>query len=92
MKMEKMNIPPKPYRCNVRRPVRSINGMDANVIITCADHENNYQYCINIVELHRHLAMAGGGGQVHTMMAPIPIVANFAFSSVKPALVNKNVE
>lgn len=34
MKMEKMNIPPNPYRCSVRRPVLSISGMETSVITT----------------------------------------------------------
>lgn len=35
MKMENMNIPPNPYKCNVRRPALSISGIEANVITTC---------------------------------------------------------
>lgn len=35
MNIEKMNIPPRPYRCRVRRPVRSISGIEASVITTC---------------------------------------------------------
>lgn len=34
MNIENMNIPPKPYKCKVRLPVRSINGMEARVIRT----------------------------------------------------------
>lgn len=60
MNMEKMNIPPRPYKCNVRLPVLSINGIDTNVI--------------------------------PTIIAPMPIVANLALSSVRPELVNKLVE
>jgi len=60
MKMEKINMPPRPYRCSVRRPVRSMSGMDTSVI--------------------------------PTIMAPMPIVANFALSSVSPELINSSVE
>lgn len=60
MNIEKMNIPPNPYRCSVLRPVLSIRGIDTNVI--------------------------------PTIMAPIPIVANFALSSVKPELEKRLVE
>lgn len=50
MNMENMNIPPKPYKCNVRRPVLSINGMDTNVITTCTSkicmrRNGYYQNC-----------------------------------------------
>lgn len=58
--MENMNMPPRPYRCNVRRPVLSINGIETKVM--------------------------------PTIIAPIPIVANFALSSVRSELVNKLVE
>lgn len=34
MKMEKMNMPPRPYKCNVRLPIRSMSGIEINVIIT----------------------------------------------------------
>lgn len=34
MKIEKMNIPPKPYKWRVRRPVLSIKGIETNVITT----------------------------------------------------------
>lgn len=60
MKMEKMNMPPSPYRCSVLRPVRSIKGKETSVM--------------------------------PTMMAPIPIVANLADSSVRPDDVNSDVE
>lgn len=60
MKIEKMNMPPSPYKCNVLRPVLSINGIDTKVITT--------------------------------IIAPIPIVANLALSSVNPELTNKLVE
>lgn len=60
MKIENINMPPRPYRCNVRRPVLSINGIDINVMAT--------------------------------IIAPIPIVANLALSSVRSELVNKLVE
>lgn len=60
MKIEKMNIPPSPYRCSVRRPVLSIRGKDTKVI--------------------------------PTIIAPMPIVANLADSSVKPEEVNNEVE
>lgn len=32
--MENMNIPPRPYRCRVRRPALSISGMDTRVMPT----------------------------------------------------------
>lgn len=32
--MEKINIPPRPYKCNVRLPLLSIKGIDIKVIIT----------------------------------------------------------
>lgn len=78
MNIEKMNIPPKPYKCSVRRPVRSIKGIEARVIKTY-----DTQLCIlnNFTEIKNF-----------TIMAPIPIVANLALSSVKPALVNNDVE
>lgn len=60
MNIEKINMPPRPYKCSVRLPVLSISGMDPNVI--------------------------------RTIMAPMPMVANLALSSVKPELVNKFVE
>lgn len=60
MNMEKMNIPPSPYRCRVLRPVLSMRNVETNVIAT--------------------------------MMAPMPMVANFALSSVNPELANKLVE
>lgn len=60
MNIEKMNMPPNPYRCSVLLPVLSINGIETRVI--------------------------------PTMMAPMPIVANLALSSVRPELVNKLVE
>lgn len=60
MNIEKINMPPRPYKCSVRLPVLSISGMDTNVI--------------------------------QTIMAPMPMVANLALSSVKPELVNKFVE
>lgn len=60
MKMEKMNMPPRPYRWRVLLPVRSIKGSETNVM--------------------------------PTMMAPIPIVANLADSSVNPDDVNSEVE
>ena len=34
MKIEKMNMPPKPYKCRVLLPERSIKGMEIRVIIT----------------------------------------------------------
>lgn len=34
MNIENMNIPPKPYKCKVRRPVLSISGIDTSVITT----------------------------------------------------------
>lgn len=34
IKMEKMNIPPRPYRCRVRRPLLSMSGMETSVIST----------------------------------------------------------
>ena len=34
MKMEKMNIPPRPYKCSVRRPDLSMRGIEISVIIT----------------------------------------------------------
>lgn len=34
MNIENINIPPRPYRCNVLRPVLSINGMVTSVIFT----------------------------------------------------------
>ena len=34
MKMEKMNMPPRPYRCKVLRPDRSIKGMEISVMTT----------------------------------------------------------
>lgn len=34
MNIEKINMPPRPYKCNVRLPVLSIRGMDTNVITT----------------------------------------------------------
>lgn len=34
MKMEKMNMPPKPYKCKVLLPERSISGMEIRVMIT----------------------------------------------------------
>lgn len=34
MNIEKMNMPPKPYRCKVRRPVRSMRGIETNVMAT----------------------------------------------------------
>ena len=34
MKMEKINIPPKPYRCRVRRPDLSMSGIEISVMIT----------------------------------------------------------
>lgn len=60
MNIEKMNIPPRPYKCNVLLPVLSMSGIDTRVI--------------------------------PTIIAPIPIVANFALSSDNPELVNKLVE
>lgn len=60
MNIEKINMPPRPYKWSVRLPVLSISGMDTNVI--------------------------------QTIMAPMPMVANLALSSVKPELVNKFVE
>ena len=32
--IEKINMPPNPYKCNVLRPLRSINGIEIRVIIT----------------------------------------------------------
>jgi len=58
--IEKINMPPRPYKCNVRLPVLSMSGIDTSVI--------------------------------RTMMAPMPMVANLALSSVKPELVNRFVE
>lgn len=60
MNIEKINMPPRPYKCNVRLPVLSMSGIDTSVI--------------------------------QTMMAPMPMVANLALSSVKPELVNRFVE
>lgn len=34
MNIEKMNMPPRPYKCNVRLPVRSISGIETSVIPT----------------------------------------------------------
>lgn len=86
MKMENMNIPPNPYKCNVRLPVRSINGIDAKVITTYGWDKKNYLYWMRVLGRKNELE------NVRTIIAPIPIVANLAFSSVRPALVNKNVE
>lgn len=90
MKMENINIPPKPYKCSVRRPVRSINGIEANVITTL--NEITERITIKTKYIHTYINKKVLKYLVRTIIAPIPIVANFAFSSVKPALVNKNVE
>lgn len=34
IKIEKMNMPPSPYKCRVLLPIRSIKGMITNVIAT----------------------------------------------------------
>ena len=34
MKIENMNMPPRPYRCRVRLPLRSIRGIEMSVIST----------------------------------------------------------
>ena len=34
MKIEKMNMPPKPYKCRDLRPLRSIKGIEIRVIMT----------------------------------------------------------
>lgn len=34
MKMEKVNIPPRPYRCSVRLPDLSIRGIEMSVMMT----------------------------------------------------------
>lgn len=54
MKMEKMNMPPSPYKCSVRRPVRSISGMETKVITTCVGkYINKY-----IIYSYHYLAAA----------------------------------
>ena len=60
MHIEKINMPPSPYKCNDLRPLRSINGIEIRVIMT--------------------------------MTTPIPIVANLAWFSVRPVVINKFVE
>nr|CAD7569664.1 unnamed protein product [Timema californicum] len=55
-----INIPPRPYKWRVLRPVRSMSGIETMVM--------------------------------PTMMAPIPIVANLALSSVRPELMNSPVD
>lgn len=88
MKMENINIPPSPYKCRVLRPVRSINGIEASVITTC-----NLKPHLELSHTNRSADMNNVTTEIgYTIIAPIPMVANFAFSSVKPALVNKNVE
>lgn len=84
--MENMNIPPKPYKCNVRLPVRSINGMEARVIRTLINERRIIQMSLRI------LILSFVKKNQLTIIAPIPIVANLALSSVKPALVNSDVE
>ena len=37
MNMEKINIPPRPYKCNVRLPVLSMRKMETSVITTIID-------------------------------------------------------
>lgn len=34
MNTEKMNMPPSPYRCNVRLPIRSMRGIEMMVMAT----------------------------------------------------------
>ena len=34
MNIEKINMPPNPYKCKDLRPLRSINGIEIRVIIT----------------------------------------------------------
>ena len=34
MNIEKINMPPKPYKCNDLRPLRSINGIEIRVMMT----------------------------------------------------------
>ena len=34
MKIEKINMPPNPYKCNDLRPLRSIKGIEIRVIMT----------------------------------------------------------
>lgn len=60
MKIEKINMPPNPYKCRVLLPVRSMRGIETKVI--------------------------------PTIMAPIPMVANFELSSDNPELMNRLVE
>ena len=43
MNIENMNMPPKPYSWSVRRPVRSINGIETSVISTCKNMNTFHQ-------------------------------------------------